>query len=501
MHIQRGWLLIRVVRDLLTEPAWSESDLGMPLPDDRHAVSVCLPTWDSIVDYEEGRDKIVSKLRCGYPRFFKNNAVERLFSVCQKAVAQEGEKVVVFPRKEAAQRALRFVEKRTGAALRITGFDGLQVLILPESAYELAMEYWRYTGEVVSSRQALDVLDGDGLWSYDGSELLRRLEGFGGYAEGDVYLYESGMAAVFAVHRALTKLAPAKKTLQLDFPYVDALKVQNHFGVGAVFLNEAEGELLDDALNRVRKGEFAAVFCEVPSNPLLRTVDIAKVSAACKEGNVPLVIDDTVSSVFNVDVQQFADVVTTSLTKWISGKGDVLAGAVQLVENSFFHDELKSFFAQDTDGNSRLYAADMAVLDENSKGFAARIEPVNGIAETIVNYLVGHDAIDQVWYPSLYNKACYDAMKRECGGYGGLFSFTLKNKKKTAKFYDALEVSKGPSLGTEFSLACPYTLLAHYDELEWAEGCGIPSHLIRISVGNEEPGVLKKRIIKALEVI
>ena len=52
-------------------------------------------------------------------------------------------------------------------------------------------------------------------------------------------------------------------------------------------------------------------------------------------------------------------------------------------------------------------------------------------------------------------------------------------------FYNALAVSKGPSLGTTFTLVCPYTLLAHYTELDWAAQYGVHADLIRVSVGTE----------------
>ncbi|MFD2158729.1 PLP-dependent transferase [Rubritalea tangerina] len=473
------------LRDLMTSPAWQQEDLGAPLPDDRHAISVCLPTWDSVIGYEEGRDKVIKRLRCGYPRFFKHPLVERLFQQAAKQLAVESERVVIFPDKAAAQRALRFVEKRTGAAARIVSYDGLQALIVPEPVAPVAMEYWRYTGEIVSSRQAWDVLEGDGLWQYDTTELRERLAAYGGYQAGGVFIYESGMAGVYAVHRALTGMFAGKKTLQLDFPYVDVLKVQNHFGSGAVMLNDSQGESFDEALKRIREGEFAAVFCEVPSNPLLRSVDLERVHDACRDGGVPLVVDDTICSVYNVDVSRYADIVTTSLSKWISGKGDVLAGCVQLVETSPFYADLLGFFTDDCESGCRLYAADAAVLDENSKGFEARMSPVNTTSAALVEMLLEHPAVDKVWYPSVSTPEAYAQVKRERGGYGGLVSFTLKNEKKSAKVYDALELSKGPSLGTEFSLVCPYTLLAHYDELDWAEGCGVPAHLIRVSIGIE----------------
>ena len=82
-----------------------------------------------------------------------------------------------------------------------------------------------------------------------------------------------------------------------------------------------------------------------------------------------------------------------------------------------------------------------------------------------------------------------------------MISFVLKNRKKTSRFFDGLRFSKGPSLGTEFSLCCPYTILAHYDELEWAEGCGLDKNLLRISVGVEALEDIKQRFTEVFELI
>jgi cystathionine gamma-synthase len=93
----------------------------------------------------------------------------------------------------------------------------------------------------------------------------------------------------------------------------------------------------------------------------------------------------------------------------------------------------------------------------------------------------------------------YDRFRRPDGGYGGLFSIVLKNAAKvTEAFYDALEITKGPNLGTSFSLCCPFTLIAHYHELEWAESAGASRYLIRISVGLEPAGELIARIERAI---
>ncbi len=488
-----------IVRNLLSDPAWRPDELGEPLPNDRHAVSVCLPTWESVIGYEEGRDKVLHKLKCGYPRFFKHPAIERLFAECSAAVTNDTERAVVFPDKEAAQRAHRFVEKRTGVAVRVHSYEGLQAVVAPVDIYPVLMEYWRYTGEVVSSRQAVNILEGNEHPEHNSQLLREYIAGLGSYGADDVFLYQSGMAAIFNIHRVGSRLSPGKKTLQLDFPYVDALKVQNHFAAGAVMLNETQGEPFEEALQRIRQGEFSVVFCELPSNPLLHTVDMVRVSEACRDGDVLLAVDDTVASVYNVDVSEYADVVSSSLTKWISGVGDVMAGAVQLNEKSSFYNDLKGFFLEDSPRGSKLYAADEEALLKNAQGFEARIQKANVNGELLAGYLKEHPAVDHVWYPKFTDKERYDVLRREKGGYGGLLSFTLKQPKRAPKVFDSLELCKGPSLGTEFTLVSPYTLLAHYDELEWAEDCGVESHLIRVSAGIEDSQILVDAFGKALE--
>ena len=62
-----------------------------------------------------------------------------------------------------------------------------------------------------------------------------------------------------------------------------------------------------------------------------------------------------------------------------------------------------------------------------------------------------------------------------------------------------MEFCKGPSLGTNFSLVCPYTLLAHYEELDWAESCGVDRTLLRVSCGVEPEEVILDRMMRALE--
>jgi cystathionine gamma-synthase len=473
------------VRDLLANPAWQEEDLGIPLPDSPHACSVCLPTWETVIGYEEGREKVIRRLRTGYPRFFKPPTVERLFENARTEIASEGEALLILPTRIAAQRAHRWLERHAETAVRSTSYNGFHAIIFPEKARQLANEYWRFSGEGVSSRQAQDYLDGslrEGSKSHLIARAIAKLNG--GEAE-NTFIFSSGISAALSVLRALPGIREGKKTLQIEFPYVDSLKIQERFGNGVVYLNDASGESFDEALQRIRAGEFAGVFTEIPSNPLLRTVDLKRVSEACQFSRTPLVLDDSSTGPLNVDVLPLADVLTSSLTKWVSGAGDVMAGAATVRADSPLAQDFTGALGEDSAECAPLYVADAEVLLSNLKGYAKRNAVINENALALVAFLKDHPAVASVWHPSVTQTANYEAVMRKNGGYGGLLSIVLSSPKKAPKVYDSLKLSKGPSFGTPFTLVCPYTLLAHYHELDWTEDCGVPANLLRISVGLE----------------
>ncbi|GAA5484669.1 PLP-dependent transferase [Haloferula sargassicola] len=489
------------MRDFQKDPAWTEADLGLPLPDSVHACSVALPTWPSVVGYEEKRDKVMRRLRAGYPRFVRNPLVSRLTAEAAQAIGESGGSVFLFPTRVAAQRAQRWIERQAGAAVRSVGYEPFHAVVVPEAAIQAANDYQRFTGELVSSRAAEDFLNGGIKSGNKGYLVRRRLATLYGCQPEQVSVFASGMSAVMAAMRTLPGAADGRKTLQLEFPYVDSLKVQELFGSGVVFLQQTEGESFDEALRRIRKGEFAGVFTEVPSNPLLRCPNLPAVAEACREGGTPLIIDDSAVGPHNVKVLPWADVVTASLTKWISGAGDVMAGATIVREDSPFASDFQEALAREAAEGAPLYVGDLQVLLANMKGYKARMERPNESALRLVELLADHPAVETVWHPSITTRERYQAVMQPDGGFGGLFSFKLKLPKKTARFFNSLAVSKGPSFGTPFTLVSPYVMLAHYHERDWAEGCGVPETLIRVSCGQEDPETLAQAFTTALEAI
>ena len=114
---------------------------------------------------------------------------------------------------------------------------------------------------------------------------------------------------------------------QCRFPYLDTLKIQEKFGAGVHFLGtglESDYQLLESILT---SGEsISAVFCEFPSNPLLRSTDLRRLRALANDHEFVIVVDETVGNFANVDVLSHADVVVSSLTKIFSGDSNVMGG-------------------------------------------------------------------------------------------------------------------------------------------------------------------------------
>ena len=146
------------------------------------------------------------------------------------------------------------------------------------------------------------------------------------------------------------------------------------------------------------------------------------------------------------------------------------------------------------------WAQDAIYMERNSRDFVKRVRVINRNAEAVCDLLhsqiaVPNPIVKKVYYPKYETRSNYDVCRlppplgldgEEEGNFGGLFSVTFTSKPAAEAFFDALPCAKGPSLGTNFTLACPYTILAHFVELDWAAKYGVEEGLIRISVGLED---------------
>lgn len=485
---------------LWTAPRWRAADLGAPLPPSVHANSVCLPTWQDVIDYEEKKPRVLDRLRAGYPRFVIPPMVAQFLEVCRQRFARPGERCLAYPSERAARRSVAAIHRWSGVDVRVEPWgDGrVFVVVYPETAHEWALKYWRHTGDGISSRRAEALLqqaaEPDGRAAQD--VVRARIAALMDVPADHVLLFPSGMAALYTVHRAVTALRPGARSVQFGFPYVDTLKIQQDLGPGAIFLPFGSEAELPDLKAALAAEPVSGLFCEYPSNPLLGSPPLAEVDRLAAARGVPVIVDDTISTYANVNPLPACDLVATSLTKFFTGRGDVMAGAVVLNPKRPLAGRLLA--ALRAEHEDVIWGGDAVLMDLYSTDFPARMLRTNETAAALASWLRERPEVAEVYYPLFRDRAHYDEFKRPGAGYSGLFSIVLKNAPAaSAPFFDRLEISKGPNLGTTFSLSCPFTMLAHFSELDWAERCGVSRHLIRFSIGLEDAADLQARFERA----
>jgi cystathionine gamma-synthase len=451
---------------------------------------VALPRWQDVVGYEEKSAEVMAKVSSGYPRFVVHPLVQE--------VGRElghGQPCLPFPSLRAAELCAGFVRQTTGGDAKVVSLKGIYGVVAEGPGNTALRTFWQHTGLIVSSRQAEAHLAGRGPGRDDTAvrrSLRRQLAGFYDCAEGDVFLAPSGMAAMFAALQAVNQRTPGRPAAQLGFPYVDTLKLQQKLGHGGILLHRLDSieSRLQGLLSRER---LAACFCEIPGNPLLGSADVRQISPLLRKHRVPLVVDDLVATPANVDLSGCADLIATSLTKFIVGTGDAMGGALICNPKSPLYSEFKPVVQARHE--ELLWGGDAVVLEAQARSFPSRMKRHNVNGLLVAERLRQHPAVERVWYPKWEFSEAYEAVRRPGGGWGALVTFLPRNAEANSpRIYDRLAVCKGPSLGTVFTLACPFTLLAHYTELEWAEACGVSRYLIRLSVGLEDAEELWQRL-------
>ena len=391
--------------------------------------------------------------------------------------------------------------------------------------------YRQHTGSIVTSRHARAYLVGDPKDNTSSeftrnqntlsNQLKKRIKSFmpdtikAIISIEKIGLYPTGMAAMYDAFCATQRFKEGK-TIQIGIPYFDTLEIQKKFGkASTVHLHDLDKDSLNkDYIDRIEReiedGGVSAVFMEFPSNPLLKCADLKRLSAVLRKNGIPLVIDQTLGSWINVDLSEYADLIMDSTTKFTSGKSNVMGGSLVVNPKSPFAKDLGKII-KDNYTNS-CHPDDLKVMLENSKDFERRMKKMSKNASELYKWFTGTGDdksfsdkygkyISKVYFPEdSTQKDNFDHVKRdEDSGYGALMSLVFKDPRMAVFFFDKLKVNKGPGLGTDFTLACMFTLLGYFDDLPAAAAQNMPWHLVRFSFGTENISLLKRRIENALD--
>jgi cystathionine gamma-synthase len=237
-----------------------------------------------------------------------------------------------------------------------------------------------------------------------------------------------------------------------------------------------------DAVRAAVRPATKVVWCETPTNPLLGIADIAGLAAIAHDAGARLVVDNTFASPYlQRPIELGADVVVHSTTKYLGGHSDVVGGAL-VTACADLGDELA--FHQNAMG-AVAGPFDAWLVLRGIKTLGVRMDRHCSNAERIVEFLVGHPAVDRVLYPGLPSHPGHEIAARQMSGYGGMVSFTLRGGEETAlKVCGLVSVfTLGESLGGVESL------IEHPARMTHASVAGspleVPDDLIRLSVGIE----------------
>ncbi|MDJ0816083.1 MAG: PLP-dependent aspartate aminotransferase family protein [Desulfobacterales bacterium] len=240
------------------------------------------------------------------------------------------------------------------------------------------------------------------------------------------------------------------------------------------------------------------IYIESPSNPLLLITDIEAVAQVAKSRKIMTVIDNTFATPINQNPLDLGiDIVVHSGTKYIGGHSDICCG-VALASDELIATIKKS--AANFGGS--LNAFTCYLVERSLKTLAIRVAKQNANAHTIARHLETNVNIERVYYPGLETHADYEVAAKQMKDFGGMLSFELKGQRvESPRFLNKLELIKPAlSLGGVETIICSPAQTSHLKMSDDDRAdLGITDHLLRLSVGIEDPDDLIADIENALE--
>ncbi|KAA9354078.1 cystathionine gamma-synthase [Larkinella humicola] len=296
--------------------------------------------------------------------------------------------------------------------------------------------------------------------------------------------YASGLAATDAI---LKLFKPGDEIIASNDLYGGTYRIMvrvfQEYGIKFTFIGLENPSALESAITP----ETKMVWIETPTNPLLRIVDIQAIAAITKAKNTLLVVDNTFASPYLQNpLDQGADIVLHSVTKYLGGHSDTVMGAIVLND-----DELtkRLEFIQNACG-AVPGPQDCFLVLRGIKTLHIRMQRHCENALQVARFLSQHPKVSQVNYPGLENHPQHELAKKQMRGFGGMVSFELHGDSlpEAIKVMESFEVfSLGESLGGVESLCTHPASMTHASipKEERAKN-GLKDTLIRLSVGIED---------------
>jgi methionine-gamma-lyase len=309
----------------------------------------------------------------------------------------------------------------------------------------------------------------------------------------------SGMAAI---HTAFASLVSAGDHIicseSVYGPTNTLLKtVMSRFGIETSIVDTSDLEAVKAAMRENTR----VVYVETPGNPTLVVSDIAAVARIAHENGAKLVVDNTfMSPILQKPLTFGADVVVHSMTKFLNGHADVVAGMI-VVGSDEDYKHIRKVLNQI---GGVIDPFNAFLVARGIKTLAIRMERHCVNAEAIARYLEGHAKVDRVYFPWFESHPQHDVARRQMRGPGGVISFELEGGLEAGKTLMnsvrlcTLAVSLG---GVETLIEHPASMTHASMAKQDRELAGITDGLVRIAVGLEKVEELIEDLDRGLEKV
>ena len=299
--------------------------------------------------------------------------------------------------------------------------------------------------------------------------------------------FSSGSAAAMSIFQSLT---PGDHVILSDDIYHGTRKLIKQFdkwGVESTFVDMGSTGKLKSTVKKNTK----IIWVETPSNPLLKIIDLKKISDLAHKAGAVVVCDNTwATPVLQSPFEFGVDLILHATTKYISGHSDVLGGAViSKADNELF----KKISDIQKTGGAVPSPFECWLTLRGIQTLPIRIRTQSESAMQIAEFLNKHRSVSKVYYPGLPKHPGHPIASMQMKLYGGMISFEVKRDKEAAM----KAASKVKLFTRATSLGGPESLIEHRASVE-GDGTKTPQSLLRLSIGLEHPDDLIHDLEQAL---
>ncbi|UNK41913.1 cystathionine gamma-synthase [Luteimonas sp. S4-F44] len=312
------------------------------------------------------------------------------------------------------------------------------------------------------------------------------------------FAFASGMAATATL---LELLDSGDHVIAMDDLYGGTYRLFERVRTRSAGLTFSYVDLTDpDAFDAAVTDRTKLVWIETPTNPLLKIVDIQAIAERAHRRGLRVVVDNTFASpILQRPLEQGADIVLHSATKYLNGHSDMVGGILVVGDDAALAEQV-AFLQNSAGAVQGPFDSFLALRGLKTLHLRMRAHCEN--AQALAEFLEGHDAVAQVIYPGLPSHPQHALAKRQMDGFGGIVSVRIKGGYAAAqRFCERTELfTLAESLGGVESLVNHPAVMTHASVPPARRAqLGIHDDLVRLSVGVEDLGDLCADLLSALE--